>query len=93
MLVRWTFNMEKDQHLGVEVRDPEEDKRIKEAVDSFVDLLYIPGTGNDAYINLHRCNAMIRQEIDESQIPKPQAIQNAEAPIPMGSQDNPTGSA
>lgn len=91
MLIRWTFSLTKDQALSVDIREPAEDKRIRECIDSVLDWLYIPGTGNEAYINLHNCNAIVRQEIDEQAQSnnQTQAVENKETAIPLGSENNP----
>jgi hypothetical protein len=64
MFIRWTFAFH-EGHLAVEVREEKEDQRISESVNSGVELLLIPGQGKDAYINLKRCKAIVREEINE----------------------------
>lgn len=79
MLIKWTFAFD-EGHLSVEVRDENEDKRISDCVDTFVDLLLIPSAGKDAYINLKLCKAIIREELnEEAQAPVPEAP-SAESP-------------
>lgn len=75
MLIKWSFIFESN-HLAVDVRDAEEDKRIGEAVNAFVDLLLLPSPTKDAYVNLKFCRAIVREEIDET------AVQASFAPEP-----------
>jgi len=70
MLIKWTFIFDTN-HMAIEVREEAEDKRISESVEAFVDLLFIPSPGKEAFINLKSCKAIIREEVQE---PHPEVI-------------------
>jgi len=65
MLIRWTFIIN-DKPVSVEVRDEKEDQRIGEMVNQQDEkLLFIPGIGKDAYVNLALTSVILREEVNE----------------------------
>lgn len=77
MFIRWTFVVG-ERTLGVQTTEQSEDERIEAAVEQGDTFLFVPSDGKEAYINLKLCSAIVREEVDESQL---QPVAAPEAPI------------
>ena len=69
MHIKWTFAYE-NSHIAVAVKDETEDQRILDAVSACVDLLEVEANGNEVWINLKYCKAIIREEVNEEKPPE-----------------------
>ena len=75
MSIKWSFCDNEKPLLSVNVLTPEEDKRIRDAVLSFVPILFVSDKSNQFYVNLHQCSLSVRQELPEEPTPEPKAIE------------------
>lgn len=85
-MIKWTFAFE-ESHIAVEVRDEAEDKRIAACLETPDLLLYAPGQGRDAYVNLRAVKVVIREEINEEALKDAQEAApatGAGAPVSSG---------
>ena len=79
MFIRWTFVIN-DKPVAVEVRDENEDKRISAFIDAGEEmLLFVPGAGKDAYVNLALTGVILREVVNEDSKQEPVGTENAVA--------------
>lgn len=64
MKIRWSFYFEEGS-LAVDVLNEAEDQRISNAINNSDELLFAPGQGRDAYINLLMVKCIVREEVPE----------------------------
>ena len=64
MKIKWMF-LFPDDHVTVDLKEPEEDTRIATALNFPDELLFVPSAGRDVYINLRSLKCIVREEINE----------------------------